>query len=160
MAHLNSASACRCYGSAGCGWPHSQLSAWASVKTGQLGFFLCVVSLILTVVFVHMAAVFKDSGGRSFRASGNQGLEVSKCHFCYILLVKASHQVIPDSRQWRSRFFPLMGVVAMKLWPYLTYCRAFQMGTTASGRDRSQKIKLCSRSFKEFSLIKTEETCW
>lgn len=94
-----------------------------------------MVSLILTDGLAHMAAVFKEGESRGFGASGSQGLEVVGCHDCHVLLVKASHKVSPDSRQWGNSFHLFMGIAVKNLWPYLTSNMAFQMGRTASGRE-------------------------
>ena len=125
----------------------SQSGAWVNgpVMAGLLGLFPHVVSFILTDGLVHMAAVSKEHESRSFRASRSQGLEVRGCHLCHKLLVRASHKVSSDSRQWGNSFhyLVLMGVAVKNLWPYLTYCRASYGEKAASRRESRQENVNC-----------------
>lgn len=107
-------------GSAGRGRPCTQLTGRASVKAP-------VIAGLHGLSPSQMGLLIWQQCSK--RASGSQGFEVIGCHCCHILLVKASHHAIPDSRQWGSKFYFVMGVVVKELWPHLTY-----EGRTASGR--------------------------
>lgn len=143
-AHLRSASVCSCQ------WVSWSWTALYTAHRLGLGQGSCnswaAWSLTLTDGFAHMAAVFIEGGSGSFRASGSQGFEVIGCHCWHILLVKASHQAIPDSRQWGSKFYFVMGVIVKELWPYLTYCRAFQRGEQflEGARSKNCSVTFCS----------------
>lgn len=116
------------------------------VMAGLLSLFLPVVSFILMDGLVHMVAVFKEHESRGFGASRSQGWEVIGCYCCSKLLIKASHKVSPDSRQWGSSFHLWMEVAVKNLWS----CLGHQMGRIDSGKGiETRKIKLCSRDFKE-----------
>ena len=92
--------------------PHSHAWDWCRLAPGPLS--ASTWSLILqeaSLGFFPGVLLWEGKSGNS-RASPGIGPEVRPYHFCYILLVKASHEAGPDSRGREIPFMAQQGGLA------------------------------------------------